>query len=110
MAVLFVLTYIHFNMYKEIPSETSVLPSMFSQHTADGVQSRLGVDESKPATYNGARIEDMRGNPIYARVDQIDRKGMVQKALEKHVKEYAKSDFRRSFYEKLQRSRKPSLN
>lgn len=94
-------------MYKLIPSEGSSLPSMFSQHTNEGVQSRLGVDESKPPTYNNATIDDMRGNPIYSRVDQIDRKGLVEKALEKHVQEYAKSDFHRAFFAKLQHPAKP---
>lgn len=95
-------------MYKPIESESSVLPSMFTQHTNEGVQSRLGIDESKPPTYNNATIEDMRGNPIYSRVDQIDRQGLVEKALEKHVQEYAKSDFHRSFFSKLQHAGKPT--
>lgn len=95
-------------IYKPIPSEGSSLPSMFTQHTSDGVSSRLSVDESKAPTYNGATIETMRGNPIYDRVDQIDRKGLVEKALEKHMKEYEKSDFRRSFYKALQQQKKPS--
>lgn len=93
--------------YKPIKSEGSSLPSMFTKHTAEGVSSRLSVDESKPPTYNGATIETMRGNPIYDRVDQIDRKGLVEKALEKHMAEYAKSDFKRSFYHALQHSKKP---
>lgn len=94
-------------MYKPIPSEGSSLPSMYTGHSSEGVTSRMSVDESKPPTYNNATIEDMRGNPIYSRVDQIDRKGLVEKALEKHVQEYKKSDFRRAFMSKLQHTPKP---
>lgn len=97
-------------MYKPIESESSQLPARFTSHSGDGVQTRLSVDESKPPTYNQATIQDMRGNPMFDRVDQIDRKGMCERALEKHVREYEKSDFRRAFYENLQRSRKPSNN
>lgn len=96
------------SVFKKIKSDCCFLPSLFSQHTMDGVTSRLGVDESKPPTYNGASIDDMRGNPIFDRVDQIDRKGLVERQLEKHVKDFAKSDYRRAFYHALQSSPKPS--
>lgn len=99
-----------FKTYKPIKSEGSSIPSLTTTHTNEGVQSRMSVDESKPPTYNNATIDDMRGNPLYDRVDQMDRKALVERALEKHVNEYAKSDFRRAFYHSLQQYKKPFNN
>ena len=76
-------------IYKPIKSEGSSLPSLLTTHSKDGVESRLSVDESKAPTYNGATINDMRGNPIYDRVDQIDKIGLVEKALTKHAEVFA---------------------
>lgn len=96
--------------FHPIKSEFSPLPSLTTTHTNEGVQSRMLVDESKPPTYNNATIEEMRGNPLFDRVDQIDRKGMVERKLEEYVADYNKSDFRRAYYSQLQHQKKPLNN
>lgn len=68
-------------MYKLPYLECNTQPSALNTSKPTGVAANLAsVSDSKPS-FDGVSIDNMRGNPLYQRMDDIDKVGLAQKAI-----------------------------
>lgn len=88
--------------------ETNSMPSALNTEPVSGASAQLAnVVENKP-NYDGATIDQMRGNPLYQKVDEIDKLALAQNEVAKNVNTVkAKSKLIRSFNEHALRVNKP---
>lgn len=91
--------------------ESNYLPSQLNTSKSSGVVSQLSnVSESKPS-YDCVTIDDMRGNPLYQKMDDIDKVGVAQKSiLEAASKVKSKTKFIRALNDLAQKRNIPSKN
>lgn len=89
-------------------SEVNSLPSMVNTSTnSQGVISRLGSVRDDAPKFDGVTIEQMRGNPLYSRLDDLDKVGAAQRCIEESGRVLRKSEFVRAFNRKMQH---PNIN
>ena len=82
-------------MRKFVPkTETNPLPSLVNTSSqTTGVTSQLSsLREDKPQ-YDGVTIDQMRGNPLYSRLDDIDKVGAAQRRIEENGRVLQKAEF-----------------
>ena len=64
--------------------EINTAPSMLNTSNAkDGVFSQMNVLSKDEPSYDGMTIENMRGNPLFSKFDDIDKVGLAQNQLVK---------------------------
>lgn len=61
--------------------EINCIPSQLNTSPITGVASQLANVAAQEPHYDGVTIGDMRGNPLYQRIDDIDKVGLAQQAL-----------------------------
>lgn len=66
--------------------EINCIPSQLNTSKPTGVASQLASVANNPPQYDGITIDQMRGNPLYERVDDIDKIGLAQKSLVESAK------------------------
>lgn len=67
-------------------SEVNIIPSALNTSQPTGVASNLAsIAECQPH-YDGVCIEQMKGNPLYDRIDDIDKVGIAQKRITENAK------------------------
>lgn len=95
---------------KKIPHlEVNCIPSQLNTSAPSGVAAQLAsVAENKPS-YDNVTIDQMRGNPLYQRIDTIDKIGLAQKQIiESAHKVKSKSGMIRAFNEVSHKMAKPN--
>lgn len=95
---------------KKLPYlEVNLNPSNLNTSKNTGAASQLQtLAENKP-NYDGVSIENMRNNPLYAKVDDIDKVGLAQKALlDAGAKVKSKTKAIRAFNDHAQKLRIPN--
>lgn len=63
--------------------EINCIPSQLNTSKATGVASQLANIAEQQPNYDGITIEQMRGNPLYQRIDDIDKIGLAKDAMQK---------------------------
>lgn len=89
--------------------EINCIPSQLNTSKASGVASQLAsIAEQKP-NYDNVTIDQMRGNPLYQRFDDIDKIGLAQKRLIEST-DIVRSKARtiRAYNDAAQKLRKPA--
>lgn len=66
--------------------EINCIPSQLNTSKPTGVASQLANIAEQPPMYDGVTIEQMRGNPLYQRIDEIDKVGLAKAAMEHAAK------------------------
>ena len=66
--------------------EINCIPSQLNTSPITGVASQLANVAAQEPTYDGVTIEQMRGNVIYDRGDDIDKVGKAQKVIADNFK------------------------
>lgn len=66
--------------------EINSIPSQLNPEKPSGVASQLANVAADPPHYDGVSIAMMRNNPLYERIDDIDKRGRAIEALEKTAK------------------------
>lgn len=66
--------------------EINCIPSQLNTSQTTGVSSQLANIAVQQPNFDGVTIEQMRGNPIYGRGDDIDKVGQAQKLIADNVK------------------------
>lgn len=95
-------------MIKKIPhQEINTIPSNLNTSSPTGVASMLANQAAKEPQYNGLTIDDMRGNPLFDRVAEIDKIGLAQKKLAETGEILSKSKFVREANRRMQHLSKP---
>lgn len=61
--------------------EINCIPSQLNTSKATGVASQLANVAENAPHYDGISIDQMRGNPLYERIDDIDKVGLAKKAM-----------------------------
>lgn len=61
--------------------EINCIPSQLNTSKPTGVASQLANVATHEPHFDGVTIEQMRGNVIYGRGDEIDKVGLAQKSL-----------------------------
>lgn len=89
---------------KKLPHlEFNPAPSRLNTSTAqNGAASQMQQQPAAEPQYNNLKIEDMRGNPLFERIDKIDKIGKAQKALADAGQKVSKSKFVRNLNRKMQ--------
>lgn len=95
-------------MYKPTHTEFNYCPSQLntSSNKQGAAQQLANSLENKP-NYNNETIENMRDNPLHARVDDIDKIGFAQKKLAEIGTKVSKSKFVREANRKMNHPQKP---
>lgn len=98
-------------MITKIPHmEVNKIPSLLNTSTAaNGVPSVLQKSLDSEPHYDGAKIEDMRDNPLYSKHDDIDKIGLAQKKIADAAKAVSKSKFVRQLNRQMQHPAKPNV-
>lgn len=89
--------------------EINTIPSALNTSAPTGVASQLAnVAENQP-NYDGITIQQMKGNPLYERIDDIDKIGLAQKRIVENAKTI-KSNSRkiRALNDAINKPQKPS--
>lgn len=68
-------------MYKVPHLEINCIPSQLNTSKVTGVASQLANVAQQQPNFDNITIEQMRGNPLYDRGDDIDKIGHAQKKL-----------------------------
>lgn len=68
-------------MYKLPHLEINCIPSQLNTSQPTGVASQLANVAQQTPHYDGVSIEQMRGNPLYQRLDDIDKVGIAQQKI-----------------------------
>lgn len=63
--------------------EINCIPSQLNTSQTTGVASQLANVAENPPHYDGVTLEQMKGNPLYQRIDDIDKVGLAQQQLTK---------------------------
>lgn len=99
-------------MFKLPHLEVNCIPSQLNTSKPTGVAAQLAsVAENQPQ-YDGVTIEQMRGNPLYAHGDTIDKIGKAQKALADAaaiVSQPKRSKYIRALNDAAQKYQKPPI-
>lgn len=66
--------------------EINCIPSQLNTSPKTGVASQLAQVAEQKLHYDGMSIDLMRGNPLYQRVDDIDKVGLAQQQIISHTK------------------------
>lgn len=66
--------------------EINCIPSALNTSPVTGVASQLANVAAQVPHYDGVDIGQMRGNPLYDRIDDIDKIGLAKKAALKTAK------------------------
>lgn len=89
-------------------TEINSLPSLCSTGSkTTGVVSQLASQRDDSPKFDGVTVEQMRGNPLYARIDDIDKVGMAQHKIEQTGNVLNKTEFVRAFNRRMQH---PNIN
>lgn len=89
-------------------SEVNKLPSMCSTGQKNvGVSSQLASQLDNPPRFDGVTISQMRGNPLYSRIDDIDKVGAAQRSIESTGQVLRKAEFVSAFNYRMQH---PNIN
>lgn len=65
--------------------EINCIPSKLNTSPATGVASQLSQVAEKKPNFDGMTIDLMRGNPLFERIDDIDKVGLAQKQIISHT-------------------------
>lgn len=91
-----------------LKTEINSLPSLCSTGDKNtGVVSQLVSQRDDAPKFDGVTVEQMRGNPLYARIDDIDKVSMAQHKIEQTVNVLNKTEFVRAFNRRMQH---PNIN
>lgn len=91
--------------------EINKIPSNLNTSKPTGVASQLAQVAENAPQYDGITIDQMRGNPLYGRGDEIDKIGLAQKALADAAKIVkSRSRFIRGLNDAAQKMQKPKTN
>lgn len=89
--------------------EINSIPSQLNTEQPSGVASQLANVAADPPHYDGVTIQMMKGNPLYERIDDIDKRGRAIEALEMTAKTVHSNRGKiRKFNEISQKLQKPS--
>lgn len=66
--------------------EINSIPSQLNTEQPSGVATQLANVAADPPYHDGVTIQMMRNNPLYERIDDIDKRGRAIEALEKSAK------------------------
>lgn len=89
-------------IYKPKHIEKNYSPSQLNTNNdKSGVAQALQSSQKDEPHYDGATLEDMRGNPLYNKVDDIDKIGFAQKKLAENGEILNKSKFIREVNRKM---------
>lgn len=61
--------------------DINCIPSQLNTSNPTGVASQLASMAQQPPHYDGVTLEQMRGNPLYDRLDDIDKIGLAQQKI-----------------------------
>lgn len=96
-------------MYKIPHIEVNCIPSQLNTSKPTGVAANLAAVAENPPQYDGITIDQMRGNPLYERLDAIDKIGLAQKHLADAAKIVkSRSRFIRGLNDAAQKLQKPT--
>lgn len=62
--------------------EINCIPSQLNTNKPTGVASQLASVAQNEPHYDGVTIGQMRNNPLYQRIDDIDKVGLAKQALQ----------------------------
>ena len=95
---------------KKIPHlDINCIPSQLNTSAPTGVASQLASSAEQKPHFDGMTIDQMRGNPLFERCDDIDKVGLAQKKLVDSAKIIkSKSRTIRALNDAAQRLAKPS--
>lgn len=106
--VLLTLKFYYLKMNKIPHLEINCIPSQLNTSAPTGVAAQLAAAAQTPPQYDGVSIEQMRGNPLFDRIDKIDKIGRAQKTLADNAKIVkSRSRFIRDLNDKAQKLSKP---
>lgn len=95
---------------KKIPKlEINCIPSQLNTSKPTGVASQLASVAQEQPNFDNVTIDQMRGNVLYDRGDEIDKIGLAQKALADaaHIVK-SRSKYIRTLNDHAQKLQKPS--
>lgn len=85
------------------------LPSRLNPNaTNSGVVSQMQNSLQSVPHFDGVKIEDMRGNPLYDRVSKIDKIGLAQNELAKRAEVVSKSKYVRQLNRQMSKQKIPN--
>lgn len=88
--------------------EINCIPSQLNTSQPTGVASQLANVAANEPHYDGVTIGLMKGNPLYDRLDDIDKVGLAQKQLVQTAKIIkSKSKYIRALNDAAQKLQKP---
>lgn len=88
--------------------EINCIPSALNTSKPTGVAEQLASAAKADPHFDGVTIEQMRGNPLYQRIDDIDKVGLAQKELLTSVKSIkSHSRYIRALNDAAQKVQKP---
>lgn len=61
--------------------EINCIPSQLNTSSPTGVASQLASVAENAPLYDGATLHQMKNNPLYQRIDDIDKAGLAKKAI-----------------------------
>lgn len=96
-------------MYKPNKLEYNSIPSQLNTSAGnDGVPSQLVTQAQDPPKFDGVTIEQMRDNPLYSQLDDIDKVGLAQQRLVENAKTIrSKSKYIRALNDAASKPAKP---
>lgn len=96
-------------MYKIPHLEINCIPSQLNTSKPTGVAAQLASAAETQPSFDRVTIEQMRGNPLYDRIDDIDKVGLAQKQLMKSVDTIkSRSRYIRALNDAAQKVQKPN--
>lgn len=91
--------------------EINCIPSALNTSKPTGVASQLANAAATPMAGDGITIDQMRGNPLFDRLDDIDKVGLAQKQLIQTTKTIKSNSRRiRALNDAAQKLSKPKNN
>lgn len=109
MLLKFTIENIYSHMKKIPHLEINCIPSQLNTSTPTGVAAQLASVAENVPNYDNITLAQMKNNPLYQRLDDIDKAGLAKKAIAdsaKIVKSRAK--LIRSFNEAAHKVKKPA--
>lgn len=91
-----------FEVSNPLPSRLNLNPSNV------GVVSQLQNSLQSEPHFDGVKIEDMRGNPLYDRLSKIDKIGLAQNELAKRAEVVSKSKYVRQLNRQMSKQKIPN--
>ena len=89
--------------------EINCIPSQLNTSQPTGVAAQMASMANNPPQYDGMTIEQMRGNPLFERCDDIDKVGLAQKAIVENAKVIkSRSKYIRALNDHAQKLSKPN--